>query len=551
MQRIGPPVDHSRCGEAGCAAENVVEDTYVTAHAAQCNQDGNPNCVHVGPVVSEVAAILEADDLPLLELKRDGSNQNVQLRVVSYKDSVSYTALSHVWADGMGNPHANTLPQCQINRLHRLLTPIASQSSLKNRIFGSRAKGETVYLWIDTLLIPLQKKLRKKAISRMYDIYKNAKAVLVLDRTLLDVSADRPAEELCFRLSAASWMRRAWTLQEGALANNLYVQFHERAVNPVKLAEKAYQRIWKSEPWNVILEECGTVINYITQSGDAGGDEQLHSVLLGLGQRSTSHPEDKEICFAVMLKMDMKRILDAEGAERTVRILKQMPYIPYSFLWHFQQDLDVPGFTWVPKNIISTGGGVPQLGLKLTEEGLLVDEQALIFRSRTHYLNKSAQHIRDVSTGKWYALRWEGDVAAIAQKLDDTNRTWTALAALPNRRTMFSLHHAVVLRLDWTLDSASPEELLRHAADQATTKGEFVGRGRLEELDRATCERMKAQTGVKQEQLEDFKQAVRRGESSMEGVSEAIRRVCEEEDDDSWYILDGQMLTASRKWLVT
>ena len=555
MQRIGPSVNHSKCAETGCVAENVVEETYVTAHAEDCalgRRDSGHECHHVGPIVADVAAILEADQLPVLELRREPSNPAVQLRAVPHSNSISYTALSHVWADGMGNPHANTLPQCQINRLHALLTALNGQQShsLKSRLLGSRHKAETAYIWIDTLMIPLEKRLRKKAISRMYDIYKSAKSVLVLDRSLLDVSADRTPEELCFRLSAASWMRRAWTLQEGALANNLYVQFSEKAVSPVKLAEKAYQRVWKSAPWNVILDECGTVINYITQSGDAGGEEHLHRVLLGLGQRSTSHPEDKEICFAVMLRMDMKGVLAAEGHQRTLHIVKQMPYIPRSLLWHTQPGLEIPGYRWLPQQIIASGGGVPQLGFTLTEQGLLVETQALVFRGRTHYMHKPAQHVRDVVSGKWYVLRWEGDVATIGEKLTQSDQTWTVLAALPNRETMFKTLHAVVIRLDWALENASSAELLKHAADNPSSTGEFIGRVRLEDLEEATAARMKAKTGVKQDELREFREAVRRGESSLEGVSEAMLRLYEEEGDDSWYILDGLMESSARQWYV-
>lgn len=491
------------------------------------------------------------DGLPVLELRKEPSSPNVQLKAVPYHDGVSYIALSHVWADGMGNPTANTLPRCQIDRLHGLLTALSGQSSVKSRLFGSKSKAETAYIWMDTLLIPLEKNVRKKAISRMYDIYKNAKNVLVLDRSLLHVSADRPTEELCFRLSAASWMRRAWTLQEGALANNLYVQFHERAVNPVKLAEKAWQRVWKSEPWNIILEECRTVIDYITQSGDAGGDAQLYNVLLGLGQRSTSHPEDREICFAVMLKMDMKTVLAAEGQQRTLEIVQRLPYIPRSFVWHVQQGLDIPGFRWVPRDIISAGAGVPEMGFQMTDDGLLLQVQGLVFRSRTHYLNKTAQHIRDVVTGKWYAIRWEGDVGSIGAELVRSERTWTALAVLPNRETMFSTYHAIVVRLDWMLESASSAELLKHAEGNVAVKGEFMGRCRFEEIEEATAEALKARTGVKQDQWAEFREAVRRGESSLEGVSEAMVRLYEEEGDDSWYILDGHMEDAARRWIIT
>lgn len=178
----------------------------------------------------------------------------------------------------------------------------------------------------------------------------------------------------------------------------------------------------------------------------------------------------------------------------------------------------------------------------------------LVFRARTHYLDNPVQHIRDVASGKWYVLRWQGDMEPIAENLTSSERTWTVLAALPNRETMFSAYHTILIRLDWTLESGSSEELLRHASSKGDVRGEFVGSAFLEELDEVTSERLKARTGVKRDTMAEFREAVRRGDSSLDGVSEAMRRVYEEEGDDSWYILDGTldgtMESSSRRWLV-
>ena len=61
------------------------------------------------------------------------------------------------------------------------------------------------------------------------------------------------------------------------------------------------------------LEESGSVINYTVESSNDQSSDQLNRVLQGLGRRTKSHPGNKEICLAVMLQLDMKRIMSMEG----------------------------------------------------------------------------------------------------------------------------------------------------------------------------------------------------------------------------------------------
>ena len=293
------------------------------------------------------------------------------------------------------------------------------------------------------------------------------------------------------------------------------------------------------------------MINYIAESGDDQSPDQLDRVLQGLGRRLTSHPEDKEICFAVMLRLDMKRIMSMEGPQRSLAIVKQLQYIPRSFIWHESPSLDVPGFTWLPKEILATTGGVSELGLKLTDERLLVVGEGIVFRGWTHYMDRKGPHIRDAVSGKWFSLRWAQGEAFTGENVKSDSR-WTVLAAIPQTQVMRKpIREAVVLRLDCHLDSAAPSELLERTAKLGTIAGQFVGRTKIEEIDEADTAYLKSKTGVKHDQLAEFRQAIDSGEEKLEDASEAVRRLYKEEGDDSWYIFDGQMQSQQRKWLVT
>jgi hypothetical protein len=96
-----------------------------------------------------------------------------------------------VWADGLGNPHTNSLPNCQLGLLYErarmLLTdkeyvpkyengpygPLHTGAArLAHRAFLSSRRGDdSVLVWIDTLCIPHAREVRGLAIQRIRDTY--------------------------------------------------------------------------------------------------------------------------------------------------------------------------------------------------------------------------------------------------------------------------------------------------------------------------------------------------------------------------------------------
>ena len=55
----------------------------------------------------------------------------------------------------------------------------------------------------------------------MASTYNSASVTLVLDAGIRKCSIGRPFEEVILHILASTWMRRLWTLQEGALAGRL------------------------------------------------------------------------------------------------------------------------------------------------------------------------------------------------------------------------------------------------------------------------------------------------------------------------------------------
>jgi hypothetical protein len=68
--------------------------------------------------------------------------------------------------------------------------------------------------WIDTMCIPEPYDLRKRAIGQMRRIFKDARAVLVLDAELCRTSSKVEPAEAFHRIMISNWSTRLWTLQE-------------------------------------------------------------------------------------------------------------------------------------------------------------------------------------------------------------------------------------------------------------------------------------------------------------------------------------------------
>ncbi|KAK6071999.1 hypothetical protein SCUP515_07558 [Seiridium cupressi] len=172
-----------------------------------------------------------SDSFTGLELWRlsflEGKRQTTLREPRSFQDksqpkNIDWTAISHVWSDGLGNNKENAIPLCQFDRLCRLTSALPV----------SRRTGSSPF-WLDTLCFPLQPKAAyDKALVRMKECYEDAKAVLVLDHYLLGAYArgDRMSmTEVMARIIISPWNRRLWTWQEAYLAHHrhLFFQFKD------------------------------------------------------------------------------------------------------------------------------------------------------------------------------------------------------------------------------------------------------------------------------------------------------------------------------------
>src|SRR3569833_1818804 len=241
---LAPHITHQACSKERCIGNNVDMANYTTRHA-----EPSCACAHSSVPVDKMRLIIANGGIPVVRVKSSKGGR-LSLEVKMATPQVRYIAISHVWSDGLGNPHANSLPKCQLERLARsvkaLMPPVFDVTraimsipqlnvSLDARNLTVRW-GSTEWFWLDTLCIPVGDQfldLKIKAINQMAAIYAGAHQVLVLDSVLqaFSVSGNDACHTIA-RMSAIAWLGRCWTYQESALAFQIQVQCADCSFDP-------------------------------------------------------------------------------------------------------------------------------------------------------------------------------------------------------------------------------------------------------------------------------------------------------------------------------
>lgn len=179
---------HERCKRTECVADNVDESLYVTRHLQE-----DCSCDHLHADVEKLHKILLGGGIPLVQITPCGEGeldkQGYEIKIVKKGISRRYVAVSHVWADGLGNPHANSLPMCQLGLLYErarfLLTGEEHISQHNSGSFarfahfvGNQRGDNAVLVWIDTLCIPHEHEVRSLSIQRIRDVYVGGKCAV-------------------------------------------------------------------------------------------------------------------------------------------------------------------------------------------------------------------------------------------------------------------------------------------------------------------------------------------------------------------------------------
>lgn len=320
------------------------------------------------------------------------------------------------------------------------------------------------------------------ALEKIRAVYELAKRVLVLDAGLMCIEARSvDITEGSARIFTSAWMRRLWTLQEGALAKSLYFQFADQAVGLQDLYQSFVAT--KNIRYQVFREDLQVevwTLGAFFHSGEKwvpSGLRNLHFLDKSLHYREVSMPEDEPLCIAMLMDLDMAQVLYAgkdqereEEEESTARIEERREKrmqkvwellalkdsgIPSAIIFVEDGRLSSPGWRWALRSFLKGDQNMIDEGHRTFRwssqgrgtidshgRGLKVQYQG----QRISVVNYNDQKPRnpwpgvrrtkesgnqDVATGRWYQIARKRDTYLQQRMTEDEYAQYTKDKGFP------------------------------------------------------------------------------------------------------------------------
>ncbi|KAF2191642.1 hypothetical protein K469DRAFT_718663 [Zopfia rhizophila CBS 207.26] len=303
------------------------------------------------------------------------------------------------------------------------LSRILSSANLSD-LDGSRNRhnhDEDLGLWIDTICCPVAPDgdeqllaLKLLAISKLKQTYEDAEHVLVIDTYLESIDSSSLSDlELLMRIFVSGWTRRLWTLQEGVMANRLWFQFADRAVELSPLFRN-FQNNHDLNEAPLLHDVENMMDQLVVFRGKEGflarsGPSKLWNALRC---RSVSYPPDEVLCIANLMNIDISHILEENKVPTMENLWDQMASIPSAVIFWICPRLATPGYHWAPSTFLGRNtspyfgsGPLETKRAKLRVEGLQVELPGFYcpmpLPASKHF------HMHDDS-GTWYCVSRNG-----------------------------------------------------------------------------------------------------------------------------------------------
>ncbi|KKY35607.1 putative het domain protein [Diaporthe ampelina] len=346
-----PDTDHSLCTTDVCKSMTI-DPSYRTKHVpkdCQCTSEfsDTPNVINALqgdeiPLIQEVIQ-LEMLEWPAKEFDDphtarfiEATDVEPKFRIIESGKGRNFVAISHVWAEGMGNPIGNSLPSCALKWISKTVDRFrfdsdeSTDNGQRERTFKEASQGKTPF-WLDTICVPVSPpEMWTKAMNRLRKPYQDAALVLVLDSYLYTQDTrEIDALEMWARVLCCSWSRRLWTFQEGRLAKpgRLWVLFKDTVMS--------MEDIWRKFDQTLATEELMTELhlkwrgsNVIRGLAETGGnvpesilrnfrpEPTIWDMRESLKARAVSVPADEVLCLFCNMGLDMELVMRTPPKDR-------------------------------------------------------------------------------------------------------------------------------------------------------------------------------------------------------------------------------------------
>ena len=128
MQNPEPHDPNNECNRLICQRLQIDESRYRTLCVTGCS-----GCEkYYGPDMQAVTRILEQGRVPVISIRYLGETARVEVQPSCSRGYGDYVAISHVWANGLGNSLSNALPICQLRRITSACQSVLEQNALED-----------------------------------------------------------------------------------------------------------------------------------------------------------------------------------------------------------------------------------------------------------------------------------------------------------------------------------------------------------------------------------------------------------------------------------
>ena len=123
----------------------------------------------------------------------------------------------------------------------------------------------------------------------------------------------------------------------------------------------------------------------LRDSSISAGPSQIHlaDAIHMVSHRVTSWIEDEAICFAIILDMDVSKVLRADRASRMETLVRMWKVVPRGLLFIPGPRMELEGLRWMPRSLLGCGWGditrIEEAIAQPTQRGLLIDGMGLVF----------------------------------------------------------------------------------------------------------------------------------------------------------------------------
>lgn len=361
-----------------------------------------------------------------------------------------------------------------------------------------RLAGQDAILWIDTLSVPIEAEFKRIAISKLRDIYQGASHVLVIDKDLMQVGNDKV--EQIMHLLSSEWQQRLWTLQEGRLTHELYIQFKN---GPIAVSElSASLRLCSSNPSTGLFNFFDHLVEDLRDrfTSTENITERFQKLIVDLAPRSVTVSSDEPVCLATLLGL---RVENFDSYPTMVDIYRSLPAVPQDLIFLDQPRLKEPGLTWAPASFLETefvhfpyharAGRLNLEGLEVEVDCVILDNNFILQRDQN---SLSAVYILNTPVGGKLAVEspdfYSADGLSITREQARTisnaailwmkplTTSWNTSKAILVSQIEESESHTTcvfeMLLFGWRPDGYSPRSQ-KWMSTRITTdiSGEFVG----------------------------------------------------------------------------